>query len=63
MIKLKKIQANTKSIKKVLVLTLQRVQETPLVQREDQKESYPVKQTEQKQAKGQKSQYLDDKVI
>lgn len=58
MIKLKKIQTNTKIIKKVLVLTLQRVQETPLVQREDQKESYPVKKTERKQAKRSKKSIL-----
>lgn len=37
----------TKNTTKVLVLTPRRVQETLLVQREDQKERYPARQKEQ----------------
>lgn len=42
------ILSDTQSIIKIIVLTPQRVQETQLVQREDQKESYPTRQKEQK---------------
>lgn len=47
-------------MQEVLILTLQIVQETLLVQMEDQKESYPARQTEQKLVNRWTSEYLND---